>query len=217
MTVADSHVEMIADTPVIVVKRYDRIFNEERYHRLHQEDFCQSLAIPPTLKYQNEGGPSVKDIAEVLWDYSHEALTDIKRFADALLFNYLIAGSDAHAKNFSLILTHGSYRLAPLYDIASTLPYANISQHKVKLAMKIGSEYKLKKIETRHWKTCAKELRLSPTYLLNRLQQLAKAMPEAAASTYMELSAEGLDNRVIQKLETGLKDRSSMVLSTLSE
>ncbi|WLA95960.1 MULTISPECIES: hypothetical protein [Bradyrhizobium] len=37
-------------------------------------------------------------------------------------------------------------RLAPLYDIASILPYDDVDLQKMKLAMKIGGEYKLGQI-----------------------------------------------------------------------
>lgn len=215
MEVAASYIETIGDTPVIVVKRYDRFFHEGLYFRIHQEDFCQALAVHPSQKYQSDSGPSVKDIAEVLWDYSNYALADIKRFADALLFNYLIAGSDAHAKNFSLILSYGFYGLAPLYDMASTLPYSAISQHKVKLAMKIGSEYKLKKIEIRHWEACAKELRLSPDYLIGRLYELIQLIPSAANNTAALLHSEGLDNPVIDTLAEAIEARALSLQTTL--
>jgi len=42
---------------------------------------------------------------------------------DALAWNWLIAGTDAHAKNYSLLLAGNDVRLAPLYDVASALPY----------------------------------------------------------------------------------------------
>ena len=62
------------------------------------------------------------------------------RFADALIWNWLIAGTDAHAKNYSLLLAGGQVRLAPLYDIASALPYGT-HERKLRFAMKIGGDY----------------------------------------------------------------------------
>ena len=93
----------------------------------------------PTKKYQNEGGPSPPDIIELLRTYSTDRESDVDTFVDALGFNWLIAGTDAHAKNYSLLLAEGpNVRLAPLYDIASMLPYKGIDVKKIKLAMKIG-------------------------------------------------------------------------------
>jgi hypothetical protein len=42
-------------------------------------------------------------------------------FADALIWNWLIAGTDAHAKNYSVLLAGNDIRLAPLYDMSSAL------------------------------------------------------------------------------------------------
>ncbi len=54
---------------------------------------------------------------------ARESAGAVRRFADALIWNWLIAGTDAHAKNYSLLLAGDQVRLAPLYDIASALPY----------------------------------------------------------------------------------------------
>jgi len=68
----------------------------------------------------------------------------------------LIAGTDAHAKNYSLLLSGPQVRLAPLYDVASILPYDEFDLRKVKLAMKIGGEYKLSQIGLH---VCARDTR----------------------------------------------------------
>ena len=81
----------------------------------------------------------------------------MRSFVDAVGFNWLIAGTDAHAKNYSLLMAAGrSVRLAPLYDVASILPYGDTDLHKAKLAMKIGGEYQLLLIGLRHWQKLAR-------------------------------------------------------------
>jgi serine/threonine-protein kinase HipA len=110
--------------------------------RLHQEDLCQALGVRPQSKYQNEGGPSPERIADLLRNHSDEPRQDLDTFVGALAFNWLIGGSDGHAKNYSLL--HGSggrVRFAPLYDLASALPYPDLNTPKLKLAMKYGSHY----------------------------------------------------------------------------
>ncbi len=188
--------------PVIVIERYDRVFLNGRCIRIHQEDLCQALAVSPSLKYQNEGGPSVKDIADLLWDVSSDPGSDVRRFADALIFNWLIAGTDAHAKNYSLLIAAGSQvRLAPLYDLASALPYpVQISPHKAKLAMKIGSKYRIKEIARRHWETMAKELKLPIGELVDRIISLAERLPDASAKVASSLRSEGIDHVVVSVL-----------------
>ena len=48
------------------IKRYDREYWQDSITRLHQEDFCQLLNIPPNQKYQNEGGPSIQQLFQTI-------------------------------------------------------------------------------------------------------------------------------------------------------
>jgi serine/threonine-protein kinase HipA len=118
-------VSRFGDESAVVVDRYDRREVGGEIIRIHQEDLCQALALPPSLKYQNEGGPGPGDIAKLFRSAMPPRAADdaVWRFADALIWNWLIAGTDAHAKNYSLLLAEEQVRLAPLYDVASALPY----------------------------------------------------------------------------------------------
>jgi len=215
ITTARSKVIHANDTPVIVVTRYDRHLAGDQYIRIHQEDFCQARAIYPDLKYQSDGGPSVEDIANTLWDVSTDALTDIHSFADSLLLNFLICGTDAHAKNFSLLLAgNNQVRLAPLYDIASALPYPRqISPHKAKLAMKVGSDYHIKKIQSRHWQICAKQLRLPPGTLIERLHDMTRRLETVAPAVANDLNKQGLSHPIVQTLSESICKRASQLLA----
>ncbi len=200
--------------PVICVKRYDRIFKAGRCHRIHQEDFCQAIGLPPSKKYQNEGGPSVQDVANTIWDRSSKARDDIEIFAKALIVNFLISGTDAHAKNYSLLIAgNNQVRLAPLYDIASTLPYPKkISPHKARLAMKVGSKYRVKEIEARHWEQCAKQLRLKTKDFMEIFETVNRQLPQACAETSTKLQSQGLAHTVIPMLAQSISERSETVI-----
>ncbi len=108
---------------LIVIERYDRIVRPDgRVDRLHQEDFCQALGIPPERKYEENGGPSLRRIAEILQGVA--GTDSLETLLRAVAVNVLIGNGDAHAKNFSLLHEpSGSLRLAPLYDLLSTLVY----------------------------------------------------------------------------------------------
>ncbi len=68
-------------------------------------------------------------------------------FLDSIAYNWLIAGTDAHGKNYALLIgSEGRVRLAPLYDLASVLPYPDIDIERAKLSMKLGGEYRLRNI-----------------------------------------------------------------------
>jgi serine/threonine-protein kinase HipA len=88
----------------------------------------------------------------------------------ALGLNWLIGGTDAHAKNFSLLLGSRRIRLAPLYDVASILPYDEFDMRKVKLATKIGGKYLLSEIGLHEWQKFAREIRMDADELVGRLR-----------------------------------------------
>ena len=165
----------------VVVERYDRVGEGSAFLRVHQEDLCQAMSIPPSGKYQNEGGPSPSRVANLLRGAMSPRAADdaVRRFADALIWNWLIAGTDGHAKNYSLLLAGDRVRLAPLYDIASALPYGP-HERKLRLAMSIGGDYRVSPVHNR-WPAAAKELGLEATYVVDRVRELAMVLPDAFA------------------------------------
>jgi len=104
LPVAQSRVMHFEKEVAIVIERYDRLRKGNEIARIHQEDTCQVLGTMPTKKYQNEGGPGVANIVELLRTYSSDRVTDVDTFTDAIGLNWLIAGTDAHAKNYSLLI-----------------------------------------------------------------------------------------------------------------
>lgn len=125
LPVARVETEMVNDLPLIVVERYDRIVNADgSVQRIHQEDFCQATGILPDKKYEEDGGPSLLRIAEILQAVaSPDSLELLLR---AVTVNVVISNGDAHGKNFSLLHDpSGALRLAPLYDLMSTMVYGD--------------------------------------------------------------------------------------------
>ena len=201
LIVPNSSVLRFQDEIAIVVERYDRTRAENRWVRIHQEDMCQALGLHPTRKYESDGGPGVQRIVELLREQSSSPEEDVQSFVDAIAFNWLIAGTDAHAKNYSLLLGQdGVVRLAPLYDLASILPYPAVDTSKVKLAMKIGGEYRLRNIGLRHWQKLASELRLDEATLIGRIKAMAQAMPDQAAAIQKQIEEAGLSHVTITRV-----------------
>lgn len=66
--------------------------------RLHQEDFCQALGLPPSRQYQQEGGPSLRDCVDMLREWSSVPVLDLRSFVDGVVFAVLTGNADAHAK-----------------------------------------------------------------------------------------------------------------------
>jgi len=118
-----------------------------------------------------------------------------------LAFNYLIGGTDAHAKNYSLLFgAGGNVRLAPLYDISSALPYPQLQKRKIKMAMKIGNHYRWWDIRQEDWQATAASLRLEPEWALGALAVMCRLLPEAAQRVQEQLRGEGIVHPVIDRL-----------------
>ena len=194
--------------------------------RAHQEDFCQALKIHPSNKYQNDGGPGPKQIVDLLrvhapvrrrekWKENasepekQEQDEDIQTFLKALIFNWLIGGTDAHAKNYSLIIGGGGLvRLAPLYDIASVLPYTDMDPMKAKLAMKIGGEYRLRHIGLAQWRKLAAEVGANADALVETALDMARRLPESLAIEIETARSDGLDHPIIESMNKKLNERA---------
>ena len=210
LIVPNSRVLHLKDEIAIVVERYDRVRNGRGWSRIHQEDMCQALGLHPTRKYENDSGPGVRRIVELLRNQSSSPDEDVQSFVDAIAFNWLIAGTDAHAKNYSLLLGKGAgVRLAPIYDLASILPYRTVDLRRVKLAMKIGAEYRLRNIGLRHWQRLATELHLDEGTIIDRIRVMASTLPDHATDVQKQIEEEGLSHATITKLSERLKTRAS--------
>jgi serine/threonine-protein kinase HipA len=171
---AKAEVGKVENIDYLLVERYDRTISKnptgtESLEREHQEDFCQALGIIPDNKYQNEGGPSLKQCFALLRELSSAPVIDLQRLLDAVIFNFLIGNNDAHGKNFSLL--YGSEtRLAPLYDVLSTAYYPDLAK---KMAMKIGSEYISDNVLPKDFDQLADEAGLAKPMVKRRVRELA--------------------------------------------
>jgi serine/threonine-protein kinase HipA len=211
---ARSKVTRFVDETAVVVTRYDRVLNGN-VQRVHQEDVCQALTVPPARKYQNDGGPGVGDVSKLLREVMPPDVADeaVWRFADALIWNWLIAGTDAHAKNYSLLLAGDQVRLAPLYDIASALPYG-IHERKLRFAMKIGGDYRVYP-ERNTWSIVAREMGLDGEALHARVLELTRAAADAFADASKSADVTALERDLPGLLVDLVADRVTRCIKLL--
>jgi len=216
LIVARTRVASFEDQTAIVVDRYDRRVADGRMVRIHQEDLCQALGLPPWKKYQNEGGPGAKDITGLLRRVMVPSVGDaaVSRFADALIWNWIIAGTDAHAKNYSVLLAPDQVRLAPLYDIASALPYG-VHERELKFAMKIGGDYRVFPYRDT-WPAAARDLGVDPDALEARARQLALAAPDAFSDAAAAPDITDLGRGLPQKLVDLVAERAARCVKLLT-
>jgi len=208
LVAAWSKVSRFGDESAVVVDRYDRREVGGEITRVHQEDLCQALALSPSLKYQNEGGPGPADIAKFFRSAMPPRVADdaVWRFADALIWNWLIAGTDAHAKNYSLLLAEDQVRLAPLYDVASALPY-DVHERKLRFAMKIGGDDRVFPYRST-WPEAARELALDADALVGRVRELAAVAPDVFADAAKAPDVEALGRPLPTRLVDLVAHRS---------
>jgi serine/threonine-protein kinase HipA len=186
MLTADVDLVEVADVQAIISHRYDRAQNDDgRWVRVHQEDMCQALSVHPSLKYQSEGGPGVASIGALLQRLAIDDRTvSTERFFKGLAFNVLIGGTDAHAKNYSLVLIGNRVQVAPLYDVASAACYSQFER--LAAAMKIGKHWKLLDVGTEDWERAGRHLALPPgqaeAWVDEMRGDLDRAFAEAVAS-----------------------------------
>ena len=184
--------------PAIIIERYDRLEEDGHIIRLHQEDLCQALGCLPSSKYTMDGGPSASDVIKLLLTTKSEAAGNVARFLQMLFFNYLIAGSDAHAKNYSLMLApDGAHRLAPMYDVASIAPYIDPARWGVKppkLAMSIGGENRAGNVTLANLGKMVEQCDLAAVGITTKgcarlIVMYAEMIPEKLAKVFDELES----------------------------
>lgn len=216
---AKSTIQRFEDETAIVVERFDRSTKGGELRRVHQEDICQALSIHPVHKYQSDGGPSAGQLVALVRSVMPAAVAeiDVWRFLDALAFNWLIAGTDAHAKNYGFLLSGTQTRLAPLYDIASLLPYDTSNGHGVKLAMKIGADYKLRRTDRRSaWEAAADGMKLDRDKVVSRVFDLAQRLPDAIQSVADDPGVVQLKTDFAERLAELIAARCAHCVSVLS-
>ncbi|WP_341250045.1 HipA domain-containing protein [Euzebya pacifica] len=164
---ANSRIVDFGGIPTLVSTRYDRVVVDGAARRVHQEDLCQALGVHPERKYQSDGGPSWAAVAAVL--RRSGAGQDLPRLFDLAVCSWLLAATDLHAKNVSVLLDRGDVALAPAYDIASAAPYYHWRE--MKLALKIGY-YRMHKVRRHHLAAVGDDFDLSPTVVVDRVDAL---------------------------------------------
>ncbi|MDT5259664.1 MAG: serine/threonine-protein kinase HipA [Mycobacterium sp.] len=199
---AESEVMEVGDVQVLISTRYDRRYDGTAWHRVHQEDMCQALSVHPSLKYQSDGGPAVGDIADLLNRLPIEDRgVNAERFFKALAYNVLIGGTDAHAKNYSLILIGSRAQVSPLYDVASAAPYDQ--RERLRSSMKIGDHWRMLDVTNSDWRKVGRRLGISSdqavAWVDELRDQLSGAFERAAAALPVAVrpEAERMAERII--------------------
>ncbi len=211
LPVAEVEIADFQDVRSLIVTRFDRRWSRDRrLLRLPQVDFCQALGVPPSQKYQMDGGPGVSDGIGLL-SGSDDPTADQRAFFEAQVVFWLIGATDGHAKNFSIALRPGGFRMTPLYDILSAqkaVDDGQIRQNRMRLAMAIDGHYRINEVVPRHFPSAAKSAGFGValaeevvTSILNRwdsaLDRTLAALPHDFPTALAESLSRGIRQRAL--------------------
>lgn len=193
-----AHCEILGfeDVKVLGVTRFDRRWAADRSWliRLPQEDMCQALSVPPSQKYESDGGPGMERIMTLLFG-STNALSDRYLFLKTQVVFWLLGAIDGHAKNFSIFLMPGGgYSLAPVYDVMSAYPLLSSGQielKKMKMAMAFKgkhSHYLWDSVLHRHFLSTAKVCRFPVSDMEAMINGLLQEMDDVIERTTDQLT-----------------------------
>lgn len=211
---AASELARFDDERVFVVERYDRRTIDGDLRRLHQVDMCQALGVMPDLKYQRDGGPGPADIVSAIRSVlAGEA--DVHRFVQALVFNWLIAGTDAHAKNYGLVLSGTSARLAPLYDLASALVMPEWNRHKWELAMRVNKQGRFKYLTVSDWQKFAASAYVDFGVVESALAEYAPALVDAVSDAARPMDLDADERAFVGRFTDALADHIGRIPSAV--
>lgn len=196
--------------PFLLVERYDRApHTDGTITRLHQEDFCQALSVPPELKYEEEGGPGTEKSLHLIDRATARPAADRLNFIRALIFHYLVGNADAHAKNYALLYRGKTPDLAPLYDVVCTAAYPQLAK---KQAMAIGTRSIPDTIHLKHWLTLVPDTRGAQRLLVRDMGNLAGRIGPEADKLLVEFHSAGISHDVLKTVRAIIETRATRLL-----
>lgn len=210
--VAIADICLFEDIKALVVERFDRRWSKDGSWviRLPMEDMCQALGVPPVFKYEEDGGPGIRGIMDLLIG-SENAAADRRLFMKTQLLFWLLGAIDGHAKNFSIyLLPRGAYRLTPLYDVMSAWPIVarkELHRKQMKMAMSVDGKnrhYFREEIIRRHWSGMSRKARFPEEELTAIIQELADPMEDVISRVVASLPA-GFPSSVVEPVIEGMR------------
>ncbi|MEM8678631.1 MAG: type II toxin-antitoxin system HipA family toxin [Planctomycetota bacterium] len=194
-----------AQARVLLIERYDRVQQGAGWLRLHQEDFCQALGIGHLQKYEKEGGPSLKQCADLIRGYCSMPALDIDGLLQWSLFNLLAGNSDAHGKNISILYgTDGSIQLAPFYDLVCTRNYERLDRH---LAMNLGGETDPGLVRAHHLEQLAADLKVNSKLVTRTMEGLLERLPTTLDKTVTQFNNVYGESPVLERLPQTIRQQ----------
>ena len=191
----------LTENVLFATERYDRTFEGAESLvdgmlcplRLHQEDFGQALGIPASGKYERPGEKHMKKMFDLLRRCSASPIEDQIRLWDMIVFHWLIGNTDGHIKNFALVYDANlkAVRLAPAYDIVSTILY---DTHSSEMAFSVGGQIEWKKIDRSCFEEACKECGLNKKLFMQLFDEKHALFRDALRRAAETVRDEGIED-----------------------
>ena len=212
LDVAPVEARLVQDRTFLLVQRYDRAAADDgQVRRIHQEDFCQALGVPPETKYASEGGPTLRDCFALLRRLAARPAVEVLKLLDAVIFNVIAGNADAHGKNFSILYGDAGPSLAPLYDLLATVAYPDLSP---RFAMKIGTGATLAELKAQHWAAFAAKTELGLPLIRRRVAEISQMVIARSGAVAADLARPGFDLAALESLAALTRERAELCVLT---
>jgi serine/threonine-protein kinase HipA len=198
---------------VLMVKRFDRVMNNDTVKRLHIIDGCQMLDLPSSYKYERNFG-SARDVEDIREGASFSKLFAMTNLCDVpataklqlldwAIYTLIIGNADAHGKNISFFINKSGITVAPYYDMLSIIMHENVDHA---LAMAYGDEFGENKILGFPLREFAEETGLNPKLVSSRIKMLCKKVKTA-------LDNHTIDMTLLSSREKCFTDKLQLLIS----
>jgi len=204
--------------PYLQIRRYDRLSDAKGQRlRLHQEDMLQALGIPAQFKYQQQGGPDLEAVAELLRAHVARPVEAIARLRDWQILNFLIGNWDGHGKNLALLYEPGQAvpTLAPFYDLVAIEFFNRVrpGTWAREMAFWVGGAALPERVGRGDWQLLAQQLGIPFKPLMSRIEEWAGQLPGVAREAREAFAAQYDDWAVYEYLQESIQRRCDWTLN----
>ncbi|MBL1245122.1 MAG: HipA domain-containing protein [Sulfurimonas sp.] len=193
LNVAQVELKRFNEAPVLLVKRFDRVYEVDCVKRLHVIDACQMLDLSSSYKYERNfgSGRDVKDIREGASFFKLFACADscevpAKAKLELLnwaIFNLLIGNSDAHAKNFSFFISNHGIKPTPSYDLLCILAHEDVEHD---MAMAYGDEFNPNEIKAYQLRDFADNIDINYKLVMQTIKKQTAAITKVLQERFID-------------------------------
>jgi len=219
LNVAEVELYRFKEHPVLMVKRFDRVFEGTHVKRLHVIDACQMLDLSLSYKYERNFG-SGRDVKHIRNGASFPKLfksADICEVpASAKLemlnwsiYNLIIGNCDAHGKNFSFFVNNNGIKPTPFYDLLCIIAHEDIDHD---LAFAYGDEFDLQNIKAYQLREFADSININFKLVQKMINKISQAIINALETPIIDISAINENEKLfLERLTTLILDRAKEI------